>query len=84
MKINEVLTKSNLLESQVDSALQAKSDKSKIGLRTLRAVYDRGLAAWKSSHRPGTVAPQWAMARVNSFIKGGPARTSDQDLWDNR
>lgn len=74
----------SLSESAVDTALKNKSEKSKIRMGTLRSVYNRGLAAWRTSHRPGTSAPQWAMARVNSFIAGGPARKSDQDLWDKR
>jgi len=68
----------------IDHGLKAKAEKHKIKLSTLRAVFDRGLAAWRKSHRPGTNAPQWAYARVNSFLKGGPARKSDQDLWDKR
>lgn len=72
-------------ESQVDTALKNKSEKSNINMRTLRSVYNRGLAAWRQSHRPGTTAPQWAMARVNSFISGGKTRTTaDKDLWDAR
>jgi hypothetical protein len=73
-----------LTESGVDTALKNKSEKSGVGMRTLRAIYNRGLAAWRKSHRPGTSAPQWAMARVNSVLSGGPARKSDQDLWDAR
>jgi len=80
MKLNELLA-----ETQVDTGLKNKSEKSKIGLSTLRAVYNRGLAAYRTSHRPGTTAPQWAMARVNSFISGsGGARKADKDLWDKR
>lgn len=72
-----------LLEgSNVDTALKNKSEKSGIPMRTLRAIYNRGLAAWRSSHRPGTTANQWAMARVNSVIAGGPARKSDKDLLE--
>jgi Family of unknown function (DUF5824) len=73
-----------LNESGVDTALKAKAEKSGVKLSILRAIYNRGLAAWRSSHRAGTSAPQWAMARVNSVLKGGPARKSDQDLWDER
>jgi hypothetical protein len=75
---------SELFESGVDTGLKKKSEKSGIPARTLRAVYNRGLAAWKQSHRPGTNASQWAYARVNSFISGGPARKSDNDLWQSR
>ena len=49
---------------------------------TLRKVYNRGMAAWKSGHRPGTTPQQWGMARVNSFItKGkGTYHGADKDL----
>lgn len=78
MKISE------LFESGVDTSLKAKADKAGVKTSILRAVYNRGLAAWRKSHRPGTNASQWAHARVNSFLAGGPARKSDQDLWDKR
>ena len=47
----------------------------------LKKVYDRGMAAWRTGHRPGTTPQQWAFARVNSFLTGGGARKSDADLW---
>ena len=50
----------------------------------LKKVYDRGMAAWRTGHRPGTTPQQWAFARVNSFITGGGARKSDADLWKKR
>lgn len=71
-------------DSAIDASLKTKADKHNISFRTLKAVFNRGLAAYRSSHRPGTSAPQWAHARVNSFISGGPARKSDQDLWDKK
>jgi hypothetical protein len=80
MKISELLNEN----AAITHGLKAKAEKHKIKLSTLRAVFDRGLAAWRKSHRPGTNAPQWAYARVNSFLAGGPARKSDQDLWDKR
>lgn len=71
-------------DSGVDTSLKAKAEKHGVKLSVLRDVFDRGLAAWRKSHRKGTNAPQWAHARVNSFLAGGPARKSDQDLWDKR
>jgi len=48
----------------------------------LKQVYNRGLAAWKTGHRPGANQQQWGYARVNSFITGGKTRTTaDADLW---
>ena len=62
--------------------LKKKSEKSGIPMGILRAVYNRGIAAWKGGHRPGTTPQQWAAARCNSFISGGKTRTTaDKDLW---
>ena len=61
--------------------LENKSDKSDIPYGILKQVYDRGMAAWKGGHRPGTTPQQWAFARVNSFItKGKTYYTADADL----
>jgi len=68
------------LDEKVEGLVN-KSEKSGISYSILKKVYDRGLAAYKTGHRPGTTAPQWAFARVNSFITGGGARKSDNDLW---
>ena len=62
-------------------ALKAKSEKSGVSVGILSKVYDRGMAAWKTGHRPGTTPQQWALARVNSFLTGGGARKADNDLW---
>lgn len=70
----------SVTESAVDSALKNKAEKTGIPLRTLRAVFNRGMAAWRTGHRPGVSQVQWAMGRVNSFITGGPARKVDRDL----
>ena len=53
------------------SGLAAKSKASGVSTGTLRKVYNRGMAAWKTGHVPGTTPHQWAMARVNSFTTGG-------------
>lgn len=50
------------------SGIAAKSKASGISTGTLRKVYNRGMAAWKTGHRPGTTPQQWGMARVNAFI----------------
>ena len=49
-------------------ALKKKSEKSGISYGTLKKVYNRGVAAWKTGHRPGTTPQQWGYARVNAFI----------------
>jgi hypothetical protein len=63
-------------------ALQNKAEASNVPLGVLTTVYRKGLAAWKTGHRPGTSQHQWAMGRVNSFLAGGPARRVDAPQWE--
>ena len=62
--------------------LENKAEKSGMPLGVLKQVYNRGLAAWKTGHRPGTTPEQWGMARVNSFItkSSGTWGKADKDL----
>ena len=70
------------LEEKALEGLKKKSEKSGIPYGILKQVYNRGMAEWKTGHRPGTTPQQWAYARVNSFITGGKTRTTaDKDLW---
>ena len=50
--------------SPSDTALKNKSKKSGIPISVLRQVFKRGMAAWRSGHRPGVAPQQWAQARV--------------------
>jgi len=69
------------IEEKIEG-LEKKAEKSGISYGILKQVYNRGMAAWKTGHRPGTTPQQWAFARVNSFITGGKTRrTADADLW---
>jgi len=83
---------------RVEESLQKKSDdfneryKDKLGygvsLPKLKAVYQRGVGAYQTSHSPNVKsAEQWAQARVNAFLylvkNGRPQNkkyTSDYDL----
>ena len=62
--------------------LAAKAKSSGIAIGTLRKVYNRGMAAWRTGHRPGTTPQQWGMARVNSYINKGKGtyHGADKDL----
>jgi len=64
------------------SGLQNKAEKSGMPYSILKKVYDRGMAAWKSGHRPGASQQQWAFARVNSFVtkSSGTWGGADKDL----
>ena len=54
--------------TEADKALTKKAEKSGISYGTLKKVYDRGVAAWRTGHRPGTTPSQWGYAQVNAFI----------------
>ena len=62
--------------------LENKAKKSGMPYGILKKVYDRGMAAWKGGHRPGTTPQQWAFARVNSFTtkSSGTWGKADSDL----
>jgi len=78
--IDKDLLEAETLEES-DSALRKKAAKSGVSFGTLKKVYNRGMAAWKTGHRPGTTPQQWGMARVNSYItKGKTYHTADKDL----
>jgi dephospho-CoA kinase len=82
--INEEFVQYMYLEEKSLEGLKKKAEKSGISYSILKKVYDRGMAAWRTGHRPGTTPQQWAYARVNSFITGGKTRTTaDADLWKN-
>lgn len=56
----------------VQKALKKKSQATGVSMAILNKVFDRGYAAWKTGHKPGTTPVQWGLARVNSFLVGGP------------
>jgi hypothetical protein len=66
----------------VTKALKNKAEKSGAPVSALRAIYNKGLAAWRTGHRPGASQHAWAMARVNSVLAGGPARKVDAVQWE--
>ena len=71
------------IEESSTKGLQNKASKSGFAYKTLKKVFDRGVAAWRTGHRPGTTPAQWGMARVNAFItkkKKGIKLNHDQDL----
>jgi len=78
--IKDILTEK--YSDQVEKSLSNKAKETSISKTILKQVYDKGLAAWKTGHRPGVSQHQWAMGRVNSFVTGkGKARKVDKTLW---
>ena len=70
------------LNEDPSKSLKKKADKTGMPMGILRQVYNRGVAAWKSGHRPGTTPEQWGHARVNSFVtkSSGTWGKADSDL----
>ena len=70
------------LEEKQIAGLKKKAEESGMPYGILKKVFDRGMAAWKSGHRPGATPHQWAYARVNSFVtkSKGTWGGADKDL----
>ena len=63
-------TVSEMLDELLAENEGAKKKAAKSGMPygILMKVYNRGMAAWRTGHRPGTTPQQWGMARANSFV----------------
>ena len=81
-KYKQMFGEGDLSLDEAIKGLQKKAEKSGMPYSILKQVYNRGMAAWKGGHRPGTTPQQWAFARVNSFItkSSGTWGKADSDL----
>ena len=62
-------------------SLTARSQATGVPTRFLRESYDRGMAAWRTGHRPGATQQQWGYARVSSMLLCGKTyHTADSDI----
>ena len=62
-------------------SLEEKAEATGVPVRFLKESYDRGLAAWRTGHRPGATEQQWGYARVHSLLlKGKTYKTADSDI----
>jgi len=63
------------------NSLTQKAKASGVPLSAIRKSYNRGMAAWRTGHRPGATEQQWGYARVHSFLMCGKTyHTMDADL----
>jgi hypothetical protein len=63
------------------TSLEQKSSVSGVPLKFLRECYNRGMAAWRTGHRPGATQQQWGYARVHSLLLCGKTYyTADSDI----
>ncbi len=68
-------------KSLASKAEAARKKGKKVTVGQLTKVYNKGLAAYRTGHRPGTTPNQWAMARVNSVLTGGKAAKVDAHIF---
>ena len=65
-------------------SLKAKAKATGVPLKQIRESYNRGMAAWRTGHRPGATQQQWGYARVHSFLLCGKTYyTTDSDIAKN-
>ena len=64
-------------DDAIETALKKKADETGVPIDIIRVVMRRGMAAWKSGHRPGANQQQWGYARVNAFL------TKGEGTWGN-
>lgn len=78
----ENMVEGYILNESSKKALKKKAEKTGISYGILKKVFDRGVAAWRTGHRPGTTPTQWGLARVNSFATKGKGTwgKADKDL----
>ena len=58
-------------DDKIETGLKTKAKESGVPIDILRIIMRRGLAAWKSGHRPGATQQMWGYARVNAFLTKG-------------
>ena len=62
-------------------SLKEKARATGVPYPIIKKSYDRGMAAWRTGHRPGATEQQWGYARVHSFLLCGKTyHTTDSDL----
>ena len=66
-------------DEKIETALKNKVEETGVPIEFLRIVMRRGMAAWKTGHRPGATEQQWGYARVNSFLTKQPGTWGDAD-----
>ena len=73
------LNKGEIDDDKIEKALKTKSEETGVSIEILRVIMRRGMAAWKSGHRPGATQQQWGYARTNSFLTKGSGTWGDAD-----
>ena len=70
------------LSESVKNSLKKKADGTKFFYGELAAVYRKGQGAYLSGGSRNVSMGAWSMGRVNSYMRGGPARKVDKDIYN--
>ena len=57
-------------------SLEERSKATGVPVKFLKTVYNRGMAAWRTGHRPGMSEQSWSYPRVSSFLLCGKTHYS--------
>lgn len=72
----------SIRDNNEQAALVEKAAASKIPLKIIEQVYERGISRWFDQADRSHSAQQYAFSRVASFINGGKAWNEDVDLHE--
>ena len=62
-------------------SIEGASKVTGVPVGPIRESYNRGVAAWRTGHRPGATKEQWGIARYRSMLLCGKTHyTTDSDL----
>lgn len=62
-------------------SLEERSKATGVPVKYLSNVFDRGMAAWRTGHRPGQTPQSWSYPRVSSYLLCGKTHYGpDSDL----
>lgn len=57
-------------------SLKERANVTGVPKKFLKTVYNRGMAAWRTGHRPGASQQAWSYPRVSSFLLCGKTHYS--------
>ena len=69
------------LNEATKKALKKKAEGTRFKYGELASVYRKGQASYLSSGSRNVSMAAWSMARVNSYMRGGPARKVVKDIY---
>ena len=70
------------LNAATKKTLREKAEGTRFTYGELAQVYRKGQGAYLSGGSRNVSMAAWSMGRVNSYMRGGPARKVDKDIYN--